>query len=138
MKNAKNTPAAATAAKVREIMTAYEITENLTFQTITSGIRRGQQSIVFVEIFKMTHKGVTKKMKVDITRDAYDFQSHAKISIWNATTESWNEVAREACTKDSIFHKVNIYEQDPALQLAERRLRIVAGNLTNTAAEIVF
>ena len=138
MKNTKNTPAAATAARVRTIMTAYEITEHLKIQTISEETRKGQQSIIYTSLLKISHKDETKKMKIFIKRDSYDFQSEATISVWSTATESWNKVASIPCTKEHIYYQVSIYGDDYSNGTAARRMKIEAGNLINLAAEIVF
>lgn len=152
MKKANMTPAdqgiaAATrdnqaAAKLKKILTDYEITEHLKIEQITGAIRRGSQGIFYDSILKVTHfsppQDVTKKVKINIERDSYNSQSLAKISVWSAATESWNEVARLRPENSPVFDKINIYEDDPGLVSAERRMKIVAGTLLNTAAQVIF
>ena len=139
MKNAKNTTtAAATAARVRTIMTAYEITEHLKIQTISEETRKGQQSIIYTSLLKVSHKDETKKMKIFIKRDSYDFQSEATISVWSTATESWNKVASIPCTKEHTYNRISVYSDDFETGHAAMRMKIEAGNLINLAAEIIF
>jgi len=139
MKNAKNTTtAAATAARVRTIMTAYEITEHLKIQTISEETRKGQQSIIYTSLLKISHKDETKKMKIFIKRDSYDSQSEATISVWSTATESWNKVASIPCTEAHTYNRISVYSDDFETGHAAMRMKIEAGNLINLAAEIIF
>jgi len=131
-----------TSAKIKKILTDYEITEHLKIEQITGAIRRGSQGIFYDSILKVTHfsppQDVTKKVKINIERDSYNSQSLAKISVWSAATESWNEGTRLLPQNSPGLDKINVYQDDPGLVSAERRMKIVTGTLINTAAEVIF
>jgi len=135
-------PANTAAKKVQEILAAYEITEHLKVDEITGYVRRGSQSINYDSIVRVTHfsppQDVTKKLRIEIKRDSYDNQSHARISVWSTATESWSMVASLTVQDSRIFKAINPYEEDPGLVSAERRMKLIAGNLINTAAEVIF
>lgn len=134
-----------TSAKIKKILTDYEITEHLEIDQISASIRRvgvSSQSICYDAILKVTHlhppQDVTKKLKVEIKRDSISSQSYARISVWSATMECWNEVTRLLPQNSPVLDKINVYQDDPGLVSAERRMKIVAGTLINTAAEVIF
>lgn len=49
----------------------------------------GRQSLNFKGVYQF---GILKLL-IDIKRDAYDFQSHATISVWRSEALSWSVVA---------------------------------------------
>jgi uncharacterized membrane-anchored protein len=116
----------------------YEITEHTKIEIINGETRKGRQEIIYTSLLKVSHKEVTKKMKIYIERDSYDHQSKATISVWSTATESWNEVASIPCTQEHIYYQINPYSNDFESGVAARRMKIEAGNLINLASEIVF
>lgn len=128
--------------ELKKILTDYEITEHLEIDQISASIRRGSQSICYDAILKVTHlhppQDVTKKLKVEIKRDSISSQSYARISVWSAAIENWNEVTRLLPQNSPVLDKINVYQDDPGLVSAERRMKIIAGTLLNTAAQVIF
>lgn len=53
------------------------------FTTIQEKLFNGRQSVEFVGIYSYVKWKTTTKLKVDIDRDSYDFQSSAIISVWH-------------------------------------------------------
>ena len=124
--------------KAKEILSAYEISEHLKVDEVTASTYRTSQTIHYSAIYKVTHKGVTKKLSIEIKRDHFDSQSHARVSVWSTAVEGWNQVASLTPANSITLKKIEFFAEDPNLVLAERRMRIIAGTLITTAAEVIF
>lgn len=62
--------------------------------TLDERIFQTRQSWEFLGIYKLDNGCETpKKVKIEIRVNAYDFQSYAHSSIWNAKDEKWSRVA---------------------------------------------
>lgn len=46
------------------------------------------------------------RLKVDIRRNAYDFQSHLRVKIFDPESLKWNVLVSDAMTPDQETHKV--------------------------------
>jgi hypothetical protein len=57
-------------------------------RVIDTTIGKGRQDIVYRELVMLTDK----KVRIDIKSDSYDFQSHARVSVWNAAEDKWNQI----------------------------------------------
>ncbi len=76
-------------------------------ETIQEKVFKGTQSLNFTGIYKVNGPRdlAPEKFKVEIKRDSYDFQSYAKVSVWNETN-GWMHVASlnfKECESSAIF-----------------------------------
>jgi len=71
------------------------------------------------------------RLKVDIERNAYDFQSHLRVKVFDPVSLQWNVLVSDAMTKDRHCHKlsyvnkqpdIRCFQQDADQLLAEARL----------------
>ena len=63
------------------------------------------------------------RMKVDIKRNAYDFQSHLRIKIFNAEQLQWNMLLSRAMTDEWRSSGISYVNKSPDIELCRTDAR---------------
>lgn len=108
--------------------------------SISKTINKSKQSIDFKEILKIDDK----KLMISIKSDSYDFQSHARIELWNG--EKWHNIFsihyEEMKTPSTLYHarENQPMNQQPSVVLRNNNSYFMndRNKLLSTAKEIIF
>ena len=65
--------------------------DSITFTTINEQFGKGQQDVTYVAIIatRAVPGDAGCRLRIDIRRDTYDFQSHARIEVWSKAQTKW-------------------------------------------------
>ena len=64
---------------------------------------KGRQSLEYTAIFEITPVLSTVKVRVELCRDSYDFQSYGRIQIFSPDENKWNFLASIPYSKLAIL-----------------------------------
>lgn len=80
---------------------------NITVDSYAPQVVRGSQDVEATLFAKVG----AHKVRVNIRRDSYDFQSHARIYVWHAPSLKWNLVHsipyQSMRTPDKLYYRAN-------------------------------
>ena len=107
-------------------------------ESIDVKVSKGRQDLRYLEILKMGGK----KFRISIRSDSYDFQCHAKISIWNSDKDEWNLVYSipysEMKTESKLYYICKSKKIDLKSYSAKSKFKEDREELIRLADEIVF
>lgn len=93
----------------------------------------GQQDVHYCGFYKATANGTAHKLRVQVRRDSYDFQSWATVEVWSNALSRWENIgsihySRMKTRRDYVSGKWEIANYGPDVDSLLHTAEVVLSN----------